>query len=273
VSEGIEVTGKTVEAAIAAAEEQFGISRDALEIQVLSRGSRGVFGLGGEPARILVRHRVELTEPAVPSTVKTPSSPTVSSEMAPPASPSGGTGPTVSATLTTAEPTSPQAQLSSASLTTAPMESEEALAATARDILEELLQKMGFQVEVSIREGVEPLVLDVSGERVGLLIGRHGDSLVALQFMLNLILSRRFRRWPHVVIDIEGYRARRERSLRSLALRVAQRVRRNRRAFTLEAMPANDRRIIHLTLKNRSDVQTYSIGEGSERRVVVAPRR
>jgi spoIIIJ-associated protein len=147
------------------------------------------------------------------------------------------------------------------------------VAATARDILDEMLDKMGFRVDVMVRSTADPIILDVEGENLGVLIGRRGDSLSALQFMLNLMLSKRFRHWPHVVIDIQGYRARREQSLRSLALRVAQRVRRNRRAFTLEAMPANDRRIIHLTLRERSDVETYSIGEGAARRVVVAPRR
>jgi spoIIIJ-associated protein len=76
-----------------------------------------------------------------------------------------------------------------------------------------------------------------------------------------------------VVIDVENYRAKREEALRGLADRIAFRVRRNGRPFTLEAMPASDRRIIHLALRDRSDIETYSIGEGPARRVVVAPKR
>jgi spoIIIJ-associated protein len=91
--------------------------------------------------------------------------------------------------------------------------------------------------------------------------------------MVNLILSKRRRQWPRVVIDVENYRARREESLRTLADRMAYRVRRNGRPFTLEAMPASDRRIIHLALRDSSEVETYSIGEGPARRVVIAPKQ
>ena len=147
------------------------------------------------------------------------------------------------------------------------------LGPAAQEVLTNLLEKMGLEVEVSVREGDDPMTLDVKGENLGILIGRRGDSLGSLQFMLNVILSKQFRTWPRVVVDVEGYRARREQSLSSLGQRVAERVRRNRRPFTLEAMPASDRRIIHLALRDRSDIETYSIGEGQSRRVVIAPKR
>jgi spoIIIJ-associated protein len=147
------------------------------------------------------------------------------------------------------------------------------LSGAARDVLAEILTHMGFDVQVAVRSDEEPIILDVTGENLGVLIGRRGDSLAALQFMTNVILSKRFRKWPRVVIDVQGYRARREQSLQSLGVRVADRVRRNRRPFTLEAMPANDRRIIHLSLRDRTDVETYSVGEGAARRVVIAPKR
>jgi len=147
------------------------------------------------------------------------------------------------------------------------------LSGAARQVLAEMLGHMGFDVEVNVRSDEEPIVLDVTGENLGVLIGRRGDSLASLQFMINVILSKRFRKWPRVVIDVQGYRARREQSLQSLGVRVADRVRRNRRPFTLEAMPANDRRIIHLSLRDRTDVETYSVGEGAARRVVIAPKR
>jgi spoIIIJ-associated protein len=116
-------------------------------------------------------------------------------------------------------------------------------------------------------------MLAITGNNLGVLIGRRGDNLAALQFMLNLLLSKNRRQWPRIVIDIENYRARREDSLRTLADRLAYRVRRNGRPFTLEAMPASDRRVIHLALRDRPDVETYSIGEGPARRVVIAPKQ
>jgi spoIIIJ-associated protein len=147
------------------------------------------------------------------------------------------------------------------------------LATEARQVLSQLLQTMGFDADVSVRSSDSPITLAVNGDNLGVLIGRRGDNLAALQFMVNLILSKNRRQWPRVVVDVENYRARREESLRSLAERIGYRVRRNGKPYTLEAMPASDRRIIHLTLRDRSDVETYSIGEGPARRVVIAPKR
>ena len=275
MSDAVEVTGKSVEAAIAAAEEQFSLRRDELDIQVLSQGSRGVFGLGGEPARIAVK-RPAAPPPASPviSEPEVPSYPEAEREPAPSraraqrvAEPELAT----SAVTTTARAAEPRTRQDPSEDKEAPSFAE--LSGSARDVLAEILTRMGFDVEVTVRSDEEPIVLDVTGENLGVLIGRRGDSLASLQFIINVILSKRFRKWPRVVIDVQGYRARREQSLQSLGVRVADRVRRNRRPFTLEAMPANDRRIIHLSLRDRTDVETYSVGEGAARRVVIAPKR
>jgi spoIIIJ-associated protein len=132
---------------------------------------------------------------------------------------------------------------------------------------------MGINANVTVREQENPVVLGITGRNLGVLIGRRGDNLQALQFMVNLILSKNRRQWPRVVIDVENYRERREESLRTLADRIAYRVRRSGRPYTLEAMPAGDRRVIHLALRDHPDVETYSIGEGAARRVVIAPKR
>jgi spoIIIJ-associated protein len=148
-----------------------------------------------------------------------------------------------------------------------------AIAGEAQSVLEDLLHAMRIDADVSVRDTDNPIMLVITGRNLGVLIGRRGDNLAALQFMVNLILSKNRRQWPRVVIDVENYRAKREEALRGLADRIAFRVRRNGRPFTLEAMPASDRRIIHLALRDRSDIETYSIGEGPARRVVVAPKR
>jgi len=283
VSSGREFTGKTVEAATVEAEEALGKSREQLEIQVLSQGSRGVFGLGGEPARILVR------DPNAPAAAPAPVAPappssriedTVAEQEPEPAQPARPARPPrreraerVHEAADESAFESKREHSSGAVAEAKPEPPPEALAAAAREILATLLDKMGFDVDVSVRDGEDPVTLDVKGENLGILIGRRGDSLASLQFMVNVILSKEFRTWPRVVIDIQGYRARREQSLNSQGQRVAERVRRNRRPFTLEAMPANDRRIIHLSLRDRNDVETYSIGEGQSRRVVIAPKR
>jgi spoIIIJ-associated protein len=143
----------------------------------------------------------------------------------------------------------------------------------AREVLDDLLRSMGFAADVTVRSTENPIILAVTGRNLGVLIGRRGDNLSSLQFMVNLILSKNRRQWPRVVIDVENYRARREESLRSLADRIAYRVGRQGRPYTLEAMPASDRRVIHLALRDREDIETYSIGEGISRRVVIAPVR
>ena len=105
-----------------------------------------------------------------------------------------------------------------------------------------------------------------------MLIGRRGDNLSQLQYMVNLIANRRLENWTRVVVDVEGYRTRREESLIGLAERVGRQVARSRRPIILEPMPPNERRIVHLTLRGNPDVTTESSGEGNMRRVTVQPR-
>lgn len=251
--DGVEFSGKTLEDAIAQAERQLGAPRDRLTIEVLTQGSRGVFGIGAEAARIAVRRPqpVQLEQ-----AVETPIAPPDEAPLA-----------VIGRTETNGEAADETDQPFSAS----PSKSDNDLPVDARQVLAGLLESMGFDVEVTVRSDENPVILVVNGENLGVLIGRRGDNLSSLQFMVNLILSKGRREWPRVVIDVENYRARREESLHSLADRIAYRVSRGGRPFTLEAMPASDRRIIHVALRERADVETYSIGEGAARRVVIAP--
>jgi spoIIIJ-associated protein len=152
----------------------------------------------------------------------------------------------------------------------------EALAA-GREILETLMGHLGFEgVTVEIREG-ETSRLNVIGEgadreALGSLIGRKGERLSALQHLVNLMLSRRTGQWTRVLVDVEDYRGRRERQLADLAERAAARVVETGKMLQLEAMPALERRWIHLSLRDNADVSTQSIGEEPNRRVVVVPR-
>jgi spoIIIJ-associated protein len=105
-----------------------------------------------------------------------------------------------------------------------------------------------------------------------MLIGRRGDNLSQLQYMVNLLCSKRIGEWTRVVVDVEGYRVRREESLIGLAERVARQVSRTRRPMVLEPMPPNERRIVHIALREHPEVMTESNGEGMNRRVTVMPR-
>jgi spoIIIJ-associated protein len=232
-----------VDDAIAEAERALGADRGELEIDVLSQGSRGVFGIGAEQARVRARR-------------------------------AGASAPVAVSEGTTDEEAEDESAVEEEQPARSAGTAEgDALAGEAQKVLEELLRTMNVTAQVSVRESENPIMLAITGRNLGVLIGRRGDNLAALQFMVNLILSKNRRQWPRVVIDVENYRARREESLRTLADRIAYRVRRNGRPFTLEAMPASDRRIIHLALRDSGDIETYSIGEGPARRVVVAPKR
>ncbi|MGI5836217.1 MAG: RNA-binding cell elongation regulator Jag/EloR [Chloroflexota bacterium] len=148
--------------------------------------------------------------------------------------------------------------------------------AVAEELLAQLLDKMGIEADVNAKEDMgdeqTPILLEVTGDDLGILIGRRGETLSALQFLLNLMVGKQLNSWVRIVIDVEGYRSRREESLRSLASRVAERVRRTGQAIALDPMPANERRIVHLALQGNPYVTTESHGFGEDRRVSVIPK-
>ena len=151
---------------------------------------------------------------------------------------------------------------------------------TAVEFLRTLIEGMDIDAEVTVREpetaadgeGRASAVLDIEGEDLGLLIGRRGTTLAALQYMVNVMLTRKMDSRVIVTVDVEHYHRRREETLQGLAQRMADRVSNSRRPMTLEPMPANERRIIHLALSEDEDVVTGSVGQGDERKVVIRPR-
>ena len=153
--------------------------------------------------------------------------------------------------------------------------SPEALAA-GREILEELMRHLGFDVRIDVDAG-DTSRLNVVGnadshEALGALIGRKGERLSALQHLVNLMLSRRMGEWTRVLVDVEDYRGRRERQLRDIANRAAARVQETGKMLQLEPMPALERRWIHLALRDHPEVATQSIGEEPNRRIVIILR-
>ncbi len=156
-------------------------------------------------------------------------------------------------------------------------------AALARKILEELLQRMDIHAYVTAVKTHAPtqkgdleetITLHIEGadeQAMGLLIGRRGETLYSIQFMLNLLLSRRMQKWQQIVVDVGNYRQRRRESLEGLARRMAERVLQSGRPITLEPMAAYERRIVHLALREDSNVYTQSAGEGEGRKVIIYP--
>jgi len=154
---------------------------------------------------------------------------------------------------------------------------DEGLATAGREIVEDLLDYMGFPGEVDVlragkENGTPTLAMAVvDGDSMGALIGRRGETLQAFQFITQLLVNRRLGHWTRVLLDIEGYRSRRERYLKDTALRAAEKAMRYRESIELDPMIPSERRIVHLTLATHEFVTTHSEGEGDNRRVIVEP--
>jgi spoIIIJ-associated protein len=233
-------SGEGVEEAIAKGLTTLGLSREQVTVDVLDEGGRGMLGIGARSAK------VRLTPLASP----------------PP------------------EPVATAAAAAEATTPPAPPDPS-AYVETARDELARLLKLLGFsvtihtyQAEAASDEETSPLVLDVrdGGADLNTLIGRKGETLAALQHVTRLLVSRRISEQANLVVDVEGFKRRREYNLRRLAERMADRAVKESQTVVLEPMPAYERRIIHLTLRNREDVRTESVGMGYQRRVTIIPR-
>lgn len=150
----------------------------------------------------------------------------------------------------------------------------------ARSVLEELIEKMGLAASVVLQPNKDigeedapaPVVFDIEGDDLGILIGRRGQTLACLQFILRLIVGHQTETWLPIVVDVEGYKQSRLEKLQALACRLADQVKDRRKPFTLEPMPAYERRVIHLALADHPYVTTESIGLGEARKVVIRPK-
>ena len=249
--DSVERTARTVEEAEELALKELGVDRNEVEVEILSRGKAGFLGIGAEVARVRVTRLGAVRSTAAPSTPSADST-------------------TVEADDTGTAETSPA---------TPPVSSagEGTVAGLAIVALNNILSTSGVNVVCTIRTADDPEVggpvIDISGEDSGLLIGRRGQTLQSLQFILNLIVTREFGESVRVVLDVESYRQRREASLRDMANKVAERVLQTGRSITLEPMSAADRRIVHISLAAREDISTESVGFGEDRKVTIIPKR
>ena len=149
------------------------------------------------------------------------------------------------------------------------------IASEASEILKTLVKYLGVIAEVHVISEAEgqPVNLDIEGEDLGALIGRHGQALLSLQYILRIIIAEKFKAWIPINVDVAGYKKRRYESLQRLALRLAEQVKTTRRSINLEPMPADERRVIHIALATHPDVSTQSTGVGEERKVVILLRK
>jgi spoIIIJ-associated protein len=223
-------SGKTVDEAIRNGLQMLGVRRNEVDVEIITEGSRGVLGFGAENARV----RLLIKEPPKPEPVKR-------APVEPPKPESAAPAPAPEPQAAGEEPTAEQVGL---------------------EVLSEVLHLMGIRATVETQLGYEladedeepPVVLNITGEDLGILIGRRGETLRALQYLVRLMVSHRLKHWTNLVVDVESYLIRRRQSLESLANRMAEQAVRTGRIQALEPMPAYERRLVHIALrKNPSD--------------------
>ncbi|MEN4042173.1 MAG: RNA-binding cell elongation regulator Jag/EloR [Anaerolineaceae bacterium] len=241
----LEVIAPTVEEAVENGLSQLGLPPDAVHVEVLDSGSRGLFGLGGRQARVRL---------------------TIQNEDAPRAA-AGEAEPRV-------------AMPAPAPSSTATSVQEEKPLKVASQVVRDLLERMKVTASVSARY-LEPedskdqqvVMVEIRGEDLSILIGRRSETLNSLQYITSLVVCKELGKWTPIMIDVQGYRSRRERQLRQLARRMADQAIHTGRRQVLEPMPANERRLIHMELRDHPQVTTESIGEEPGRKVTISLKK
>jgi spoIIIJ-associated protein len=247
--ESVEATGRTVDDAIENALDELGLERDEVDIEILDPGGAEVLAL----VRVTPRARVD--DPVGPADDYDDD-----------------------VMVEEEEELDEDASDDDVTQWVAPSPEMEPIAEAARATLDDILHAMEMDADVIVTravddEGLPTVELEVEGEYLGILIGHHGETLSALQFVTGLMTSRRLSKRVRVIVDMEGYRERRSRMLRDIALRAAERAQRYRQPIFLDPMQPSERRIVHMALQQHPYVTTHSIGEGDNRRVVVSPRQ
>lgn len=261
MADTMEWTGRTVEAALEAAAADLGCAPASLEYTVLEQPSRGFLGLiGRKDARIRVRDidgaAVAETKAADPSADMAELETRLEEE--------------VEETQVDAPDQAASAKAAKAKAAVSLLEQEK----RARKFLEDVFAAMKIEVELQRSETEEGILFQLEGESLGILIGKHGQTLDALQYLTNLAANRGVAgERLHVQLDIEGYRARREETLTRLAGHLAEKACRIGQEIHLEPMNRHERKIIHMALQDSRKVSTYSAGDEPRRYVVIVPRR
>jgi len=227
----VEVEGTTIDEAIDLALQRLGTTRDQVEVDIIASPTKGVLGIGGRKAKVRVSRRQPLE---------------IDDESPPRPAPEPPPHERMSATV------------------------DPGFVDRAQSLLQEILEHMGFAVTVEARENDGTIELAIAGDSSGVLIGRHGQTLDALEYFVQRALGREDAA-TRISVDCEQYRVRRRATLESIAARLAQEAKNRRRAMTMEALSPRDRRIVHLTLQDEPGLTTRSSGDGHYRDLLIIP--
>jgi spoIIIJ-associated protein len=261
----LEIIAPTVDEAIARGLGQLGLTLDTVDVEVLDQGSRGLFGLGSRQARVRLTIRSSMPAPEREK-ASTPLSRVVkvaqeNRAVAPPM---------IEENRAPVRPKVEESQL----------EENDPTLHMATEVVQDLLEKMKVKATLTVKyidseDPGEPqsVLVDIQGDDLSILIGRRSETLNALQYIASLIVGKQVGHWVSLMIDVQGYRTRRERQLRQLARRMADQAVHTGRRQVLEPMPANERRLIHIELRDHPEVTTESIGEEPNRKVTINPKK
>lgn len=150
---------------------------------------------------------------------------------------------------------------------------KEGLSQKAVSLLKNIFETMQLEVEINVRENEKGIYINLEGPELGILIGRRGETMDAIQYLVNLSVNKKQEARKKIIIDVEGYRNRREETLQKLALKLADKAKQKGRNVVLEPMSSHERRIIHTTLQGRDDIYTFSEGEEPYRKIIISPKK
>jgi spoIIIJ-associated protein len=238
----MEIEGKTIDEAIEKACSEFNVSREKLNIEIISDGATGFLGLGSKKAKI------KASIMSIDMAMDTPAEQSKKGAQK--------KSPPISGSI---EPEGP--------------EDSETTATRAKRILEGILLRMNLDCPLTVEETADKILLKIKGDGSGLLIGKRGQNLDAIQYIVNKSVSKYTNNRKMIVVDTESYRKKREESLIALAEKLAEKVRKSKKALTVGHMNAHDRRVIHLALQNDESLTTKSRGEGEFRKIVIMPAK
>jgi spoIIIJ-associated protein len=231
----VEKAGKTVDEAIEAALAELGVSREQIEYEIIEEPSKGLFGfLGGKPARVRVTLKAEQAQAAAAPQKERPAR---------------------------------------AEREIRPIQADSETVEKAKKFLQQVFAAMNLDVKIERMTHEDHVTLNLRGDDLGILIGKHGQTLDALQYLTSLAAHRDAEERVRIVLDVEDYRKRREETLARLALRIADQVKMRGDKVVLEPMSPHERKVIHMTLQDDPKVATFSEGEEPFRRVVVSLKK
>jgi spoIIIJ-associated protein len=272
----LEIIAPNVEEALSQGLAQLGLPASAVSVEVLDSGNKGLFGLGGRQVRVRLTVNTPGQEPVRPVV----SSPEKASDQRPKRG-SQNSRKSASGDVSGAVKSKPEAKpvmerpaRNENKPIGAETDGHDPVLDKTESTISKLIFHMGLQAQISAhygeaREDRRPIMVDIRGSDLGVLIGRRSETLAAFQYIASLMVGKETDQFVHLIVDVEGHRDRRERQLRQLAQRMAEQVIKSGRKLTLEPMTASERRVIHMELRDHPAVTTQSMGEEPHRKITI----